>query len=228
MKLSVVIPCYNEKETIGPLIEAVLKSPAEIGEVLVVDDGSGDGTREVLREYNRPPVRILLHDKNKGKGAALRAGFKEAAGDIILIQDADLEYDPREYPRLIEPIAKGKADVVIGSRFIGAEPHRVVYFWHMAGNRFLTLFSNMFTNLNLTDMESCYKAFRRDIIQAIQIEEDRFGFEPEIVAKVAKLKCRIYEVGVSYYGRTYQEGKKIGWKDGCRALWCILKYNLLA
>jgi glycosyltransferase involved in cell wall biosynthesis len=229
MKLSVIIPCYNEVDTIESLLQAVRRAPVEQMELVVVDDGSTDGTREILQglaQRNDPDLRILFHRANQGKGAALRTGFQTASGDICIVQDADLEYDPQEYPLVIGPIIENRADVVFGSRFQGGRPHRVVYFWHRMGNAFLTLLSNMFTDLNLTDMETCYKAFKREIIQSIQIRENRFGFEPEVTAKVARLRCRIYEVGISYYGRTYDEGKKIGWKDGVRAVWCILKYNL--
>ena len=229
MKLSVIIPCYNEVDTIESLLQAVRRAPVEQMELVVVDDGSTDGTREILQglaQRNDPDLRILFHRVNQGKGAALRTGFQAASGDICIVQDADLEYDPQEFPLVIGPIIENRADVVFGSRFQGGRPHRVVYFWHRMGNAFLTLLSNMFTDLNLTDMETCYKAFRREIIQSIQIRENRFGFEPEVTAKVARLRCRIYEVGISYYGRTYDEGKKIGWKDGVRAVWCILKYNL--
>ena len=227
MKLSIVIPCYNEVQTIEQVVRAVKDSPVPEKEIIIVDDCSKDGTRELLENQLASEVnQVIYHTKNQGKGAALRTGIAHATGDIVIIQDADLEYDPQEYPLIIEPIIKDKADVVFGSRFQGGRPHRVVYYWHMVGNVFLTTLSNMFTNINLTDMETCYKAFRREIIQSIPIEENRFGFEPEITAKVAKTGCRIYEVGISYYGRTYQEGKKIGWKDGFRAIYCILKYNL--
>jgi glycosyltransferase involved in cell wall biosynthesis len=227
MKLSIVIPCFNEVETIVAVIDAVKSSPIRNQEIIIVDDCSNDGTRELLATQLEAQVdRVIYHAKNRGKGAALRTGFAAVTGDIVIVQDADLEYDPQEYLLMIEPILKNQADVVFGSRFQGRGPHRVVYYWHRVGNGFLTLLSNIFTNINLTDMETCYKAFRREIIQSIKICEDRFGFEPEITAKVAKLNCRIYEVGISYYGRTYQEGKKIGWKDGLRAIFCIIKYNL--
>jgi glycosyltransferase involved in cell wall biosynthesis len=227
MKLSVIVPCYNEADTIYTVVKAIKASPVENCEIIIVDDGSTDGTREILSNSIVPMVdRVIFHEKNMGKGAALKTGFACATGDIAIVQDADLEYDPQEYLTLIQPIVDGKADVVFGSRFVGSLPHRVVYYWHMVGNQFLTTLSNMFTNINLTDMETCYKAFRLEVIQAIDIEEKRFGFEPEITAKVAKMGCRIYEVGISYYGRTYQEGKKIGWKDGFRAIYCILKYNI--
>ncbi len=227
MKLSVVIPCYNEVATIDRILAAVHASPYRDKEVIVVDDCSVDGTRERLTGELRGSMdQLVLHEVNRGKGAALRSGIRAATGDLVIIQDADLEYDPQEWPKLLQPILEGRADVVFGSRFMGAQPHRVLYFWHRVGNGVLTVFSNMLTNLNLTDMETCYKVFRREIIQSIEIEEDRFGFEPEVTAKVAKLGCRIYEVGISYYGRTYAEGKKIGYKDGLRAIYCILKYNL--
>ena len=224
--LSVVIPCFNEAATILDLLERVRSAPVASKQIIVVDDGSSDGTRELLQGLQADDLTVLLHERNRGKGAALATGFAAARGEICIVQDADLEYDPAEYPLVIGPIVAGKADVVFGSRFQGAAPHRVVYFWHRVGNGFLTLLSNMFTDLNLTDMETCYKAFRTEIIQAIAIKEKRFGFEPEITAKLAKRRYRIYEVGISYYGRTYDEGKKIGWKDGVRAIWCILKYNV--
>jgi glycosyltransferase involved in cell wall biosynthesis len=227
MKLSVIIPCFNELKTIDAIVDAVKKSPYHNKEIIIVDDYSTDGTREILRDEIEGKVnKVIYHEINKGKGSAIRSGIKEATGDIVIIQDADLEYDPNEYPVMVGPILDNKADVVFGSRFISDRPHRVLYFWHSVGNGFLTLLSNMFTNLNLSDIETCYKAFKREVIQSIHIEEDRFGFDPEITAKVAKLKCRIYEVGISYHGRTYAEGKKIGWKDGFWVLYCIIKYNL--
>jgi glycosyltransferase involved in cell wall biosynthesis len=226
MKLSIVIPCFNERDTIHEIVAAVKNAPVAEKEIIIVDDCSTDGTRDVLkREFEGKVDKIIFHEQNQGKGAALRTGFKHATGDVVIVQDADLEYDPQEYPKLMEPILKGRADVVFGSRFTGSDAHRVVYFWHMIGNRFLTLMSNMFTNINLSDMETCYKMFRREVIQSITIEENRFGFEPEITAKVARAGYRIYEVGISYYGRTYAEGKKIGWRDGFRALYAIIKYN---
>ena len=227
MKLSIVIPCYNEVTTIRQIVDRVRAAPVEDKEIIVVDDCSADGTRDLLRQEITPLVTaVLYHERNQGKGAALRTGFAATTGDIVLVRDADLDYDTGEYPKLIKPIVEGQADVVFGSRFLGGGAHRVVYFWHMVGNKFLTLCSNMLTNLNLTDMETCFKVFRREVLQKIKIEEDRFGFEPEITAKVARLHVPIYEVGISYYGRTYEEGKKIGWRDGFRALYAIVKYNV--
>jgi glycosyltransferase involved in cell wall biosynthesis len=227
MKVSIVIPCYNEKDTIGQIIEAVRSAPIESREIIVVDDCSRDGTQAILKEKLSQMVdQVIYHPLNRGKGAALRSGFAAATGDIILVQDADLEYSPEDYLVLLQPLISGKADAVFGSRFMGGRPHRVLFFWHMVGNKFLTLLSNMFTNLNLTDMEAGYKAFKAPLIKSIQIEEDRFGVEPEIIAKLARTGCRIYEVGVSYSGRTYAEGKKINWKDGVRAVYAIIKYNL--
>ena len=222
--LSVVVPCYNEQKTIKQLLGLVLDSPW-VAEIVVVDDGSSDGTREELATIDEPRVRVLRHDRNQGKGAALRTGFREARSEYVVVQDADLEYDPAEYGILLVALLDGRADVVFGSRFLAGGPHRVLYFWHSLGNRFLTLLSNMFTDLNLTDMETCYKVFRREVIQSIDIEEDRFGFEPEITAKLARRQLRIYEVGISYSGRTYEEGKKIGWRDGVRAMYCIVRYS---
>ncbi|MEM8994504.1 MAG: glycosyltransferase family 2 protein [Acidobacteriota bacterium] len=230
--LSIVIPAYNEKATVEQLIRRVADAALPGGldrEIVVVDDGSQDGTREVLREMDQrqdPPIRYFEHGKNQGKGAALRTGFKETRGDIVLIQDADLEYDPAEYPNLLQPILDDLADVVYGSRFLGG-PHRVLFFWHYQGNRALTTLSNMMTDLNLSDMETCYKVFRGDLLRSLELSSNRFGIEPELTAKVAKKRARIYEVPISYHGRTYAEGKKIGWRDGVSAVWAILRYNLL-
>ena len=226
MKLSVVMPVYNECATLREVVNKVLAVSLEI-ELICVDDGSRDGSREILAELQseHSQIRVILQPHNMGKGAALRRGIQEASGDFVIIQDADLEYDPAEYPLMIQPLIQGKADVVYGSRFLGGAPHRVLYFWHSVGNKLLTLLSNCLTNVNLSDMETCYKVFRREVIQAIPIEENRFGFEPEVTVKVARRHLRIYEVGISYWGRTYEEGKKIGWKDGVRALYCLLKYS---
>ncbi|MFY9556308.1 MAG: glycosyltransferase family 2 protein [Blastocatellia bacterium] len=227
MIISVIIPVYNEAATIGELIRRV-QSVDVAKEIVVVDDGSTDGTRDVLAslQQNHENVRVFLQPRNCGKGAALRMGFQKATGDFVLVQDADLEYDPADYALLLKPLLEGKADVVYGSRFLTTKEHRVLFFWHSVGNHLLTLISNMFTNLNLTDMETGFKVFRREVIQSINLEQNRFGFEPEVTVKIARMKLRIYEVGISYYGRTYDEGKKIGWKDGVHALWCIVKYSI--
>jgi glycosyltransferase involved in cell wall biosynthesis len=227
MKVSVVIPVFNERGTIEQIVNAVRSAPIENIEIIVVDDASTDGTQDVLKEkISAVADQIIYQPRNYGKGAALRAGFAAATGDVILVQDADLEYNPDDYPTLLEPILSGKADAVFGSRFMGDRPHRVLYFWHMVGNRFLTLLSNMFTNLNLTDLETCYKAFRAPLVKSLDLRENRFGFEPEVTAKLARTRCRIYEVGISYNGRTYSEGKKVNWKDGFHAIYAIVRYNL--
>jgi glycosyltransferase involved in cell wall biosynthesis len=228
--LSIVIPVFNEVRTIAQVLERVRKASSAglEKELVVVDDGSTDGTREYLTGLREPDTRCVFHERNRGKGAALRTGFAHASGDVLMVQDADLEYDPADYPLLLQPILDGKADVVLSSRFLAGQAHRVLYFWHSMGNRVLTLLSNVCTNLNLTDMESGYKLFTREVVRRVTIQEDRFGFEPEIVAKVARLRCRVYEVGVSYAGRTYEDGKKVTWRDGVRALWCIVKYSWLS
>jgi glycosyltransferase involved in cell wall biosynthesis len=226
MRLSVIIPCFNERRTIRTIVEKVKAVVSPDTEIIIVNDASTDGTDAIVEKLATEGVMVVHHSKNRGKGAAMETGFREATGEIVLVQDADLEYDPRDYAELLSPIENGEADVVFGSRFMGGRPHRVVYFWHMVGNRLLTLLSNIFTNINLSDMETGYKVFRRDVLTDLRIEEARFGFEPEITAKLAQRHCRFYEVGISYYGRTYEEGKKIGWRDGVRALYAILKYNL--
>ncbi len=232
-KLSIIIPVFNEKNTIHKIITSVKSVCVKVGdqiidkEIIVVDDCSNDGTRDILKSEIESVVdKILYHEVNQGKGAAIRTGINYFTGDFMIVQDADLEYDPNEYAKLLTPIVDNKADVVYGSRFAGNDAHRVLYFWHYMGNKFLTMLSNIFSNINLTDMETCYKVFKKEVIKKIELEQNRFGFEPEVTAKVAKLDCRIYEVGISYYGRTYQEGKKINWKDGISAVWCILKYNI--
>jgi glycosyltransferase involved in cell wall biosynthesis len=225
MKLSVVMPVCNEKDTIHEIIARVLKVDTGLEkELVIVDDFSTDGTRDILGQLDNPGIKVFFHPKNMGKGAALRTGFSQAQGDIVLIQDADLEYDPREYPKLLEPILDGRADVVYGSRFLGG-PHRVLFFWHYVANKMLTGFANLLSNLNLTDMETCYKVFKKDVLSRIRLKSDRFGFEPEVTIKVAKLKCRVYEVPISYSGRDYREGKKIGWKDGLAAIYHLLRYK---
>ena len=229
MKISIIIPCFNEINTIEKIIDKIIQQNLEDHEIIIIDDNSTDGTRKILKDRIKEKVtKIIYNEKNFGKGFSIKTGINVASGDIILIQDADLEYDPSDYKKLLKPFKEGFADVVYGSRFIGSDEKRVMYFWHMVGNKILTLLSNMFTNLNLTDMEVCYKVFRADVIKKINLEENRFGFEPEITAKISKKKLRIYEIGVKYFGRTYSEGKKIGWKDGFSALRCIIKYNLFS
>lgn len=226
MKLSIIIPCYNEKRFIAQIVSHVKESPVEKKEIILVDDGSSDGSTDLIKSTLEKEVdRVIYHPTNMGKGTAIRSAMPFVTGDVVIIQDADLEYDPREYPKLMEPIEQGKADVVYGSRFLGGGPHRIHMFWHYVGNKFLTILSNMFTNLNLTDMETCYKLFKADILRKINLREKGFGVEPEITAKMARLKCRVYEVGISYYGRSYEEGKKINWKDGLKALYCIIRYG---
>jgi glycosyltransferase involved in cell wall biosynthesis len=227
MKLSIIVPCYNEKDTLLEIISLIKQSLVEEKEIILVDDGSSDGTTDMIRrEVEKTVDRVIYHPKNMGKGAAIRSALQYVTGDVVVIQDADLEYDPREYPKLLAPIAEGKADVVYGSRFMGEGPHRVHLFWHYVGNKILTILSNMFTNLNLTDMETCYKTFKTGVLKNITLKERGFGVEPEITAKIAKLNCRVYEVGVSYYGRSYSEGKKINWKDGLKAVYFIIRYGL--
>ncbi|MFC1532330.1 glycosyltransferase family 2 protein [Thermodesulfobacteriota bacterium] len=227
MKLSIIIPCYNEKNYLSDLVSLVKRSPVQEKEIVLVDDGSDDGTTELIRDSLEAEVdKVIYHPINKGKGAAINSALKYVNGDIVIIQDADLEYDPKEYLKLMAPILDGKADVVYGSRFLGEGPHRVHLFWHYVGNKFLTILSNIFTNLNLTDMETCYKLFRTEIIKGVDLRQKGFGIEPEITAKIAKKKCRVYEVGISYYGRSYKEGKKINWKDGLKAIYVILKCGI--
>jgi len=227
MKLSIIIPCYNEKSALPDLISLVKEAPVEEKEIILVDDCSNDGSTQLIKTKIEKEVnKVIYHSKNMGKGAAIKSGLEYVSGDLVILQDADLEYDPREYPKLMAPIIEGKADVVFGSRFLGGGPHRVHLFWHYVGNKFLTILSNMFTNLNLTDMETCYKLFRTEIIKGIDLEQKGFGVEPEITAKIAKKDCRIYEVGISYYGRSYGEGKKINWRDGFKAIYYIIKYGI--